>query len=95
MCRQAAEAANRHPKRCGETDHGYPCVAYFAGASPTTAALRTDASGRFAIIGAAPGPITVKAYGVTTAGALAATQIGQSALNVKADSISLFSTHPL
>lgn len=82
-------------KRCGEADHGFPCVAYFAGGTPSKNALDTDASGQFVILGVPPNvDYVVKVMGVTTANA-APVQIGQATIRGKADTISLTSTHPL
>lgn len=81
-------------KRCGETDHGFPCIAYFAGATPSKTALATDESGRFAIVGAEPGDLQVTAWGVLTDGA-AAEQIGVVDMYNVADAVSIASTRPL
>lgn len=81
--------------RCGEDDSVFPCIAYFAGSTPSTSALDTDASGQFAVIGAPPDvSFVVKVMGVTSAGQ-PAVQIGQVTTRGKAGAISLATTHPL
>lgn len=82
-------------RRCGEDDSVFPCVAYFAGASPSKSAVDSDVSGQFVVVGAPPNAqFVVRVMGVIAAGA-SPVQIGQVTVNGKAGAISLASTHPL